>query len=91
MYSLDKPRDGGLVIEREPQPPHGRIQAMLEIDICPTWPEAPAELLTADHLTRTLQKGRQYAQRLLLQPDAKSLLAELAGAEVDFKGAEPMQ
>jgi len=90
VYRLDKPRNGGPIAEREPQATHSRIQAVLEIDICPMRPEAPAELLAAHHLARTLQQGRQYPQRLILQPHSKSLLAKLAGPEVDFEGAEPM-
>ena len=89
MNRLDEARHVGLVAERDAQPPHGRVQAVLEIDECPLRPEALAQLLAADDLARPLEQGSQNAERLLLERDAEAALAELSRSEIDLEGAEP--
>src|SRR5205809_7946068 len=78
----------GRVAQGLPQLPHGRVEAVVEVDERIRWPELVPQLLSGHHLARTLQEQGQQAKRLILQTDLQSLPAQLPGGEVDFEGPE---
>ena len=89
------PREGldvtgglGRVAQGLPQLPHGRVEAVVEVDERVRGPELVPQLLSGHHLARPLQEQGQQAKRLILQTDLQSLPAQLPGREVDLKGPE---
>ena len=47
-----------------------------------------AQFLACEHVAGAFQQQGQHLERLLLQPEPRSVLAQLAGPEVQFKDAE---
>src|SRR6266705_3785162 len=78
----------GRVAQGLPQLPHGRVEAVVEVDERIRGPELVPQLLSGHHLARTLQEQGQQAKRLILQTDPQSLPAQLPGREVYFEGPE---
>ena len=89
VHRLDEPRHIGLVAQRDAQPPHGGVQAVLEVDEGAVRPEPAAQLLAPTTSPGRSSSADQNPQRLLLQRDAEAALAQLAVAQVQLEGAEP--
>jgi hypothetical protein len=62
---------------------------VLEIDERAGGPEPLAQLFACDELTGPVEHHRQNFERLFLQSDSHSALAQLARAQVDLEGSEP--
>ncbi len=90
VHGLDEARHFGLVAERDAQPSHGRVQAVLEIHERAVRPEprgtAPPVLTTSPGRSSS---ARQDPERLFLQGDPDAALAQLARPQVHLEGAEP--
>jgi hypothetical protein len=54
----------------------------------PAGPQPLADAVAGDHVSRLLEQEMQDLERLVLQPRASVRRAQLAGIEVEFKGAE---
>ena len=76
---LDVARRFGVVVECDPEFPHGCIQAVVEIDHA-FRPEHLHQLLARDDFARVLEQFGQHAQRLLRQSLRGSVAQQLAGA-----------
>ena len=61
---------------------------MIEIDERIRRPESLLELLTRDDFAGSFQQRKKNLEGLFLKPDARSVAAQLAGAQVHFKGSE---
>ena len=78
----------GRVAQGLPQLPHGRVEAVVEVNERIRGPELVPQLFSAHHLARALQEQGQQSKRLILEPDLDSLPAQLAGPKIDLKGPE---
>ena len=58
---------------------------MLEIDEGSIGPQALAELVTSDHVAGALEHHTENLERLLLEPDAATVLAQLARTNVQLE------
>jgi hypothetical protein len=67
----------GGVVQCRPQALDCRVQAVFEIDKCIRWPELFLQLLARDRFPRPLQQHLQDRERLALQTNADSRLAQL--------------
>ena len=88
VNGLDEPRHLCFVAERRPQPTNGGVETVLEVDKRPVRPESSAQLLAADHFSGPFEQGRQDAERLLLERDPDTALAQLARSRIHFERAE---
>ena len=70
-------------------PPHGRVEAVLEIDERIVRPQALAKLVAGDQLTGTVQKGEEEPERLLRQNDVRAVGVQLARAGIQLEGTKP--
>jgi hypothetical protein len=85
---LHEARDLGVIAERDTEPADGSVQTVLEIDEGSMRPEPLTEFLPPDELARPLEQRQQNAQRLFLQRNAESALAELAAGDLQLERAE---
>jgi hypothetical protein len=76
------------VLERIAQPLHSRVDAVLELHNRVVGPEFPTDLLTQQHFPRILQQIGKYSKGLVLQADLLTVLAQLAGSQIEFKVAK---
>jgi hypothetical protein len=51
-------------------------------------PNAAAQFLARDQLSRLLQQHGENLERLALQPDPQAAFRQLAGAKIDFESTE---
>src|SRR5580700_4713190 len=61
---------------------------MVEVSKGLVRPDATLQFFAGDDRTRLLQQGHQYLQRLILNPDARAGLPQLARACVQLKNSE---
>jgi hypothetical protein len=54
------------------------VQALVEVDVSPTWPQAGAQFFSADHFARMFQQNAENLQRLMLQVNQKASLEKLS-------------
>ena len=73
------------VSQRLPQPPDGRIEAVVKIDKGVVRPQSLAKLVAPDHHPRTLEQRFQQLERLPLQTDARAVADDFAGVEIYVK------
>jgi hypothetical protein len=85
---FDEPRGVRRIAKRDPQAPHGCIEAVLKIHESALRPEAPAEILTADNLAWALQKRGKNPQRLFLEGQPDAPLPQLSAAQIELKWAK---
>ena len=76
------------VTERLAQPPHGGVEAVLEIDEGIVRPQALAKLVAVEELAGAIQKGKEKPERLLRQNDVRAVGVQLAGAGIQFEGTK---
>jgi hypothetical protein len=62
---------------------------MIEIDEGVCWPESVAKLFSCNHLAGMLDQHAQDLERLLLELQLESILAQLACRNVYLEGSEP--
>ncbi len=67
-----------VVAKRRPQPLHGGVETVLEIDEGAVWPQPLDELLACHDLAGALQHHHEDRERLRLQPHALLPAAQLA-------------
>ena len=85
---LDEPRTIGVVAERRPQTFDRGVQPVLEVDERTVRPEAAPQLVARQHLARLLQQHDEHLERLILQPQADAVLAQLARPHVELESSE---
>jgi hypothetical protein len=56
--------------------------------MCIFRPQATAQLITADNLSRALQEGRQEPERLLRQTNLQPILEQLARIQIGLERSE---
>ena len=66
----------------------GGVQANIEVHKGLGRPEPPLQFFTGNDLTRMLQQHGENLERLLVQLDFQPVLAQFAGAQVNFKSLE---
>ena len=77
------------VSECVPQPLHGGVQPMLEIDKRVRRPQSLAQLLARDEGAGMFEEHFQKAQRLFGKRDAVAASSKLAGVQVELEVTEP--
>jgi hypothetical protein len=85
---LDELRGLGRVAEGIAQSPHGRVQAMLEVDERICRPQPIPERLASDELARLLEQRLEDLDRLVGNFETARPLAELSRADVELKDTE---
>jgi hypothetical protein len=83
-----KTRIVGIVAERLPEPLHGGIEAVLEIDERAIRPEPPLQLVTGHDVARPLEHHAEDFEWLLLQPDPAVAVVKLSRTEVQLERSE---
>lgn len=78
----------GGIVERLSQPGDRRVEVGIEFDKDSVGPEAMAQLLPSDGLTRVLKKNGKYLKGLFREPDSQPELPQVAGVQVNLKIAE---
>jgi hypothetical protein len=68
----------------------GRVQAVFEVDYSVVSPDFLPEFVASDDLMRPIEQGGQELKRLLLEPDAQSVLPDLPRGRVHLEWAEPV-
>src|SRR5579862_6800658 len=68
---------------------YSRVQAVVKIHKCVGRPEFLADLFACDHIAGSLQQQREHAERLLLQTQLRSILAQFPRCEIELEDAEP--
>jgi hypothetical protein len=71
-----------------PQPVHGNIQTVLEIDVRAVTPDLVAKLLARNELARMRQEGPKDLKRLSGKTNANAPFEKLADLPIDFEWAE---
>jgi hypothetical protein len=92
--SVSPPRDrfhilrgAGVIVQCLSYPIHCFVQGLIEVNE-PIAPNLLLQLLAGDDLTWPLRKHSQDPERLLLQPEHDSMLAQLHGVAVQFVHSE---
>ncbi len=88
VQRLDEPRTIGVVAERRPQTFDRGVQPVLEVDERAFRPQALPQLVARQDLARLLEQHDQHLERLILQPQADAVLAQLARAHVELESSE---
>ena len=88
MQCLDEPWIVGVVAKGGAQALDRRVQAVLEVDECPRWPQAQPKLFARDHIAGSLEHHHENLEWLILQPDADAPLPQLARTHIDLEGPE---
>ena len=89
MDRLDEAWHFRFITKGHPQPAHGCIETVLEIDERAARPQPATELVPRDDITRPLEQSREDFERLILQRDSDAALAQLSRPHVHLEGAEP--
>jgi len=85
---LDKPRAAGRIAQHFANFVDGRVQTVVEVNKGVGRPKAVAQFFPGDDDARAFEKYCQHSKRLILQAEATSLLAKLAGLDVGFEDSE---
>src|SRR5438445_700925 len=85
-YGLHKTGVGGVVAEGFAQLVYGGVETVVEIDEGVVRPQFAVQVFARDHFAGTLEQHGKDSERLLLETDAGTVLAQLAGDEVYLKG-----
>src|SRR5215469_10344474 len=88
-YGFDKARAIGGISQRVAQPGYGAVEALIELDESVRRPDVFAQLFAADDLSAIFQQKAQDLERLVLQLDPGTLLAQFTAVQVEFKHPEP--
>ena len=88
VQRFHEPGTLGVVAERRPEALHGGIQSVLEVHERAVRPQTLSKLLARQHLARLLEQHDQHLERLILQPQACAVLAQLACVEVELEPPE---
>jgi hypothetical protein len=67
------------------QPFDRGVQTVLEIHERITWPELVSELISSDHVPRTVEQHGQNMQWLALHLNLVSVLAKLTRSDIEFE------
>jgi hypothetical protein len=78
-----------VVAKRVTQSADGRVHSVLEINERVVAPQALSQFVARNQVTRSLEKRFEDLERLTLEGHARPVLAELAGAKIQFKHTEP--
>src|SRR5262245_1173877 len=71
-----------------PEPFHGSVQAVLEIDERIAWPELVSELISRDQFARSFEQHDKNLNWLTLHLNFASMLAQLTRPEIEFETLE---
>ncbi len=82
---LNVSRCVGRIAECAPQPIHGDIQTVLEIDIPAVLPDLVAKLLASDQLSRTVQQSYKDLKWLARKTNQAAAFEQFPGIAIDFK------
>ena len=85
---LDETRTVGIVLQRDAQLTHRRVQARLEIDVDGVRPQDAAEPIAADDIAVRRYQGDEQPEGLRGQPDQPSLSSQLARVGVELVDAK---
>ncbi|HJY40326.1 MAG TPA: hypothetical protein VJ303_03790, partial [Steroidobacteraceae bacterium] len=76
-HGLDIARRLGLILQRDPQLAHRRVQPRVEVDNA-RWPQTNDQLLACHQLAGSAQQLIENLQRLILQADLAAVLGKFA-------------
>jgi hypothetical protein len=74
--------------QRVPQPLHGRVDAVVELDYGVVGPELVADLLAQNYLAGAFKEHPEDLKGLVLKPDADTVFAQLSRTDIQLKWAE---
>jgi hypothetical protein len=77
------------IVQRLAQLPDRGVQADVELDVRPGFPQSLPDHFAADYFTGTAEQQLENLKRLMGKPDSQTVLAELARLRVELEHAEP--
>src|SRR5208283_4121068 len=86
---LNESRGLGRVAQHFPQSSNGIVKTVVEVHKRIDRPDLGAKVLASHEVTGALQQDLEHLQGLALQAEFHAVFAKLAGADIEFKGAEP--
>src|SRR5216683_570474 len=84
---LDKARAVRGVAQHFPEPHHGVVQSVIEIDKSVAWPKALTQFVAGNDFARLFEKDGQNLKRLFGKLEAQTMLAQFEGFKVKIEGA----
>ena len=76
------------ISQRSTQAGNGDVQAVVEVNEHIVAPKPPALVIACDHLSRVLQEGSKYLERLMAEANPVTTFAENARGQVDLEAVE---